>query len=367
MPSSLNQLSLVDQLHRFVRTKTTDAYQNMAKGIPGHVSKILANDFIEFTIDATGPYTLPTIKIPQAFSKYHREPTQVGDKGVAVPTDYNLGGESGNDGSTANLYPRGNLTPLTFHPISNKNWPTKDPNMFLVTGGPSGHTTQSQDGKTSTVIDNQNNINHTSSAAITSKAASTNTVSSTNQGVNIVTSPSGQVTVGASNNPNANPPIPSLQTIMNVIGSITASGMMSAAGGFGGTPGGGTPPAGSMGEVISSVVTTAINLTSGAVTQIATITLTSGDWDVSGEVWYTPSATLNAVASGINSVLNFPGGPTLGAARTQITASLGNATITPLSTCRVNITANTVYYLIGYAAIASGTCTATGKIWARRI
>jgi hypothetical protein len=145
--------SFVNQLHNFVRTKTADNQQNQPKTIQGHVSKILPNDFLEFTIDATGPFTLPIIKIPQAFSKYHREPTQIGDKGYAVPNDYYVGGESGDSGGTANMYQRGNLATHIFHPISAQSFPTRDQNNFLITGGPTGITAQSADTKTNINID----------------------------------------------------------------------------------------------------------------------------------------------------------------------------------------------------------------------
>ena len=52
------------------------------------------------------------------FSPYGRDPTQVGDKGYASPSDYYIGGINGLGGGSSNLNPRGNLTPLVFHPIS---------------------------------------------------------------------------------------------------------------------------------------------------------------------------------------------------------------------------------------------------------
>src|ERR1700733_10937734 len=163
MPNDLQKVNFVAKIHDFVKTKITDGTNNEPKGYPGHVSKILPNDFIEFTIDATGPYTLPKLTLPQAFSKYHREPTAVGDKGYAVGASINIGGSSGNDGSTANMYQRGNLTTGTFHPISNKDFPVRDPNQYLQTGGSSGHKLQSMDGTTSKVIDALNNIIHIAS------------------------------------------------------------------------------------------------------------------------------------------------------------------------------------------------------------
>lgn len=160
------KINLISMLQDFTHTRAANQQQNMAKTIQGHISKILENDFLEFTIDATGPFTLPTLQIPQAFSKYHREPTQVGDKGYYVSNDYYLGGESGNDGGTASMYPRGNLTTGTFHPISTKSFEKRDPNMFLVTGGPSGHTIQSQNHNTFKLMDALGNLLHNAANGI---------------------------------------------------------------------------------------------------------------------------------------------------------------------------------------------------------
>jgi hypothetical protein len=261
------KVSIPTQLHNFARTIAAGNQQNQPKTIQGHISQILENDFLEFTIDATGPYTLPKMKIPQAFSKYHREPTQVGDKGYAVPNDFYVGGESGDAGGTASMYPRGNLATHVFHPISVKSFPTRDPNLFLVTGGPSGHKTQSQDTTTFHLIDSLNNLLHTSSANITHTAAELMTHTAqdiwhqakdtithqaenainhiaTNSMVHAVLNGEIQhiaqsITMGAPSSTDLlddppNPPQPSLPTILNIIGSLSASQSISAAGNISG-------------------------------------------------------------------------------------------------------------------------------------
>ena len=262
MNNTSQKFSFVSQIHNFVRTKGADLQQNQPKTIQGHVSKILENDFIEFTIDATGPFTLPVMKIPQAFSKYHREPTQVGDKGYVVPNDYAIAGTDGAGGGTASMYGRSNLTSGTFHPISIKSFDTRDPNLFLVTGGPSGHKTQSQDKSTFHLIDSLNNLLHTSSANITHTAAQLMTHTAqdiwhqakdtithqaenainhiaTNSMVHAVLNGELQhiaqnITMGA---PSSNvlddppkPPTPTQPTLLNVIGSLLASLHISAGG-----------------------------------------------------------------------------------------------------------------------------------------
>jgi hypothetical protein len=270
--NDLTKLNYSEYIYSFTRNVAAGVSQNNPKTIQGHVSKILPNDFLEFTIDSSGPFTFPKITIPQAFSKYHREPTQVGDKGYAVPNDYAIAPTDGSSSGSANTYPRGNLATHVFHPISNKSWDTRDPNMFLVTGGPSGHTIQSQDKSTSTVIDILNNILHHSSTAIQHTAigniihtagnilshngVTINQIASGNLNsvaTGVINHVASSIVMGApsaafvqqyANSDSRDiqlppiPPIPSLPTLLNVIGHISASLTISAAGGMtsGGQP-----------------------------------------------------------------------------------------------------------------------------------
>jgi hypothetical protein len=401
------KLSFISQLHNFTRTKAADNQQNQPKTFQGHVSQILENDMLEFTLDATGPFTLPKLVIPQAFSKYTREPTQVGDKGYAVPSDFSISPTDGVSGGTANMYPRGNLATHVFHPISNKNFDQRDPNQFLVTGGPSGHKTQTQDKSTFHLLDALNNIIHNSSANIAHTALN-NLLHTVTQGIMSHVSPQIQqiasqaltiantgdminlvakhFTVGApssefvletfadnSTTP-PTPPTPSAQTIFNVIGSITASGNISAGGmisaaGFGGAPGGGFPGAGASGEIIFSNITAGATITSDIPAGFTFIELTPGIWTVQGEVWFNPTAGLTAMSAAINTLAAIPNVPEIGIARHQIWLSSATPTndlqILPLRPCYVNITANTTYFLVAQATF-SGNCTVMGNIWAQR-
>jgi hypothetical protein len=71
-------------------------------------------------------------------SQYGREPTQVGDKGYAVPSNYYTGGVTGDSGGKTDFYPRGNLTTLSFQPLSLVNSNPRDINQFTQMGGPNG-------------------------------------------------------------------------------------------------------------------------------------------------------------------------------------------------------------------------------------
>jgi hypothetical protein len=132
--------------------------------------------------------------------------------------------------------------------------------------------------------------------------------------------------------------------------------------------------AGQIGEVISTVNTTGASLATTVANNIASISLTPGDWDVHGEVWF--SATGGApsgIWAAITNVSNtFPSVVSLNQSRAQVIMppgtpfSGGYMMLTP-PTCRVNITSPAIYYVMAQCQFAAGTVQATAKIWARRM
>jgi hypothetical protein len=131
---------------------------------------------------------------------------------------------------------------------------------------------------------------------------------------------------------------------------------------------GSSAAAGMVGEVISSVVTSGVPLTTNVAASVASISLSAGDWDVQGEVW---GAISTGGSTGMVVAINTSAGiPTLslGTARSQINTSFTASalTILPIAPCRVNLAATTTYFLVAQIAFPSGATTATGKIWARR-
>jgi hypothetical protein len=125
-------------LSRHTNQKSNDFQLIDSKGIPCHVVKV-EKDIVTVAFDThNGVWTVPTMKMPQAFSSYARDATQVGDHGYAVRSNYYLGGNSGLGGGVADYGPRGNLTPLTFHPISRTQSQTRDYDQYTVTGGKTG-------------------------------------------------------------------------------------------------------------------------------------------------------------------------------------------------------------------------------------
>jgi hypothetical protein len=112
--------------------------QAQAKSIPVKVTAV-SKDFVTVSFEPqNGIWTLPQMKIPQSFSRYGREPTQVGDMGYAVPSEYNTQTLSGLGGSYTNFFPKGNLSPLSFQPFSKAQDETRDYDQYTMTGGPNG-------------------------------------------------------------------------------------------------------------------------------------------------------------------------------------------------------------------------------------
>jgi len=126
------------RMTQFTARKVNDHHEKQAKSIPCHVTKV-DKDFIEVQFETqNGIFTMPTVKIPQSWSHYSREPTQVGDKGYASPGHYYLGGVTDDSGGNTDFYPRGNLTTISFNGVSHKKSPKRDYDQLTHMGGPNG-------------------------------------------------------------------------------------------------------------------------------------------------------------------------------------------------------------------------------------
>jgi hypothetical protein len=129
--------------------------------------------------------------------------------------------------------------------------------------------------------------------------------------------------------------------------------------------------AGQIGEIISSNVTTGVTLSTTVYTNITSINLTAGDWDVYGEIWFSiGTGAATQVAAGINTVsATMPSTSSVGTSfvilnATSLVASAGQTVA--LRPCRASLATTTTYYLVGRCVFPSGTVTATGNIIARR-
>ena len=125
---------------------------------------------------------------------------------------------------------------------------------------------------------------------------------------------------------------------------------------------------GRVGEVMSSIVNSGVALSNSVQTQIASITLTPGDWDVFGEVWVSGTAAGINIGAYISIVGNgSAGSAALNTSNTVLILPIGTGfNIVPVCPCNANVTVATPYYLITKAGFTSGTFAASGKIWARR-
>lgn len=146
--------------------RTQDRHQLQPKLIPVTVTRV-NGETITVKADMQGNFTIPEIEIPQSYSAWIRQPTQVGDKGLALASDFYLGGQSDLGGGTSNFYPRGNLTSLTFIPISQTDFPViphRNLNATLITGpegaviqDPDNNTVLTINGKKLSYVDNKHN------------------------------------------------------------------------------------------------------------------------------------------------------------------------------------------------------------------
>lgn len=188
-------------------------------------------------------------------------------------------------------------------------------------------------------------------------AASVAITGGTLAGVTITSSPISATTLAASL-------AASFGSTLSVTGAITPTG------GVVGTATNNNATAGNIGEVFSGSLASgsAIAISSATPANIASITLTPGDWDCVGIVDYVPAgATTSDFKSGLSTVTAAFGAQdtfcNIPLIATALTDTFGQPT--PLS--RISITSSTPVFLIGQANFTVGTATAYGTLRARRM
>lgn len=122
---------------------------------------------------------------------------------------------------------------------------------------------------------------------------------------------------------------------------------------------------GDVGETIEATKS-GVAVTSGVGFNAVSITLTAGVWDLTGVLGLsTTDAPITVIALSTNTVSATGAGFPYG---TQISLpSIASNQRVPLPVRIVNITSSTTYYLVGTAAFSTGTVTASGYLYARRI
>jgi hypothetical protein len=128
--------------------------------------------------------------------------------------------------------------------------------------------------------------------------------------------------------------------------------------------------AGVVGEYIYGVSAGSVAMTPGTPTQIASIQLSAGDWDVSGQAIITYSAGSQGLAAGLNTTVGLPTSTQIlqgVATMTQMVGNynMGTATM-QAGVCRMNLLGPTTVYLIGQIT-GGGTVTGQGIVRARRV
>lgn len=167
-------------------------------------------------------------------------------------------------------------------------------------------------------------------------------------------------------------------TISSAVGNgplTSASGVLGNVlwGQLPGEPSTGSATAGNVGEYISSNVAqgSAVPLTTNTGVNVTSISLTAGDWDVSGNVCYNPagstvSANFWAAISLVSATLPAP--PNAGGISVINPSTSGGSTAyLQAGTLRVSVASTTTVYLIGQSSFSVSTSSAFGAIHARRM
>jgi len=157
--------------------------------------------------------------------------------------------------------------------------------------------------------------------------------------------------------------------------TLTTSGLYTPTGGIKGVSTNTNATAGNVGEYPSATLASgsAVSLSTGTAKTVTSISLTAGDWDVSGVVNNILGATTNVVAAyaGISTTADTLGADNTFAGITNIAAGLvyGNAlqlrNNAPAQ--RISIASTTTVYLIAFGSFSVSTMTAHGFIGARRV
>lgn len=138
MSDSAQKTPLARALNRFAEKKAADAIALLGKALPASVAAIAGSIVtVKFEI-SSGVLTLPNVTVPIAGPEWIRFPTQVGAKGMVIPSDVYLGGMSGLGGGVADLSLQANLSALVWLPIGNADWSATDNPNATVIYGPDG-------------------------------------------------------------------------------------------------------------------------------------------------------------------------------------------------------------------------------------
>ncbi|VWC75770.1 outer membrane autotransporter [Burkholderia contaminans] len=159
-----------------------------------------------------------------------------------------------------------------------------------------------------------------------------------------------------------------VQTVINN-GALTVTQAIkpSSTAGITGTSTNDSANAGAVGEYPTPTNLTSVSLTSGTAANGASVSLTAGDWDVSGTCQFVPagSTTISSVIVGVNTVsATLPGAPNEVAIQATLTTGAQQIVSTPPA--RITLAGTTTVYTVCQSGFGTSTMTANGFIRARR-
>ncbi len=127
---------------------------------------------------------------------------------------------------------------------------------------------------------------------------------------------------------------------------------------------------GNVGEYVSSTIAvgSAVSLTTATAANVTSISLTAGDWDVTGIVNFseTTSTVTSRIAGLSSTTATLPTDGSEGYCGVQSTVTSETNSI-GLTRKRFSLSGTTTVFLVGQATFSAGTCTGFGSITARRI
>lgn len=129
--------------------------------------------------------------------------------------------------------------------------------------------------------------------------------------------------------------------------------------------------AGNLGEYLTSSVASGVSLTSATSTNITSLSVTAGDWDIEGSATTVPSAVLGTRGVGLSlTSATMPDASTdfkFNLVQISPNSNSGQTEYYQTGRVRLSISITTTVYLVCNVTIGSGTCTAGGVIRARRV
>jgi hypothetical protein len=159
------------------------------------------------------------------------------------------------------------------------------------------------------------------------------------------------------------------ETLVISLSQVPVTGAPVSAAGVRGTVTNDSAAAGRIGEYLTANAS-GVSLSNGTNANITSVSLTAGDWEVSGTVLFNPTgATITSLQAGISSTsatfTAISGGGKAQLAASGIDGSAANSLPTP--TYRFSLSATTTIYLVASQNFSAGSITGSGYIGARRM